>query len=113
MIFSTSLLLADSEPALVEFVPQNGEQNQPVRVQLLFDPNLSNDQTGPTIAWLGKQDKLEVTFKGWNSPLGTALAGPERFGYLGKKGLFMHTAHFKIGSQNLVHLYILLGDTDA
>ncbi|WP_425336530.1 DUF6864 domain-containing function [Synechococcus elongatus] len=66
----------------------------------------SAERTGE---WQEENGIVRFVFTGWNNPLGTCVLEPTKFGDIDGKKIYFQLAHYLIGEQNLVHIFILRG----
>lgn len=59
--------------------------------------------------WTWENGIVNMTFVGWNNPLGTCLKKPEKFGDIGGKPLGLQLSVHSIGDAKLVTFMLFLG----
>lgn len=104
VVFDTSFLAKNDQEVTIE-APFEG---QSLRLTIIFKAGPAGEQ--PTGEWLSENGSIRMTFSGWSNPMGSCLLDPTKFGDVNGKRMFFQFAHYRVGEQNLVHFYILIGD---
>lgn len=104
-IFTTSLLLADDEEATVRVTI--GQWH--VDLSLVFVAE-RNGQSPGTVSWSGEGNVVRFHAVGWKNVGGASTTEPAGFGDVNGRRMYFQLAQHRIGSMNLAHLFISLGD---
>lgn len=105
VIFSSTLIVADKEEAMVEF----DSHDEHFRIIFIFDPSAEGARE---IRWVADAaNTLRVTVAKWSNPLGTTLPMPIRIGTAGNQTLSFQIVHWKIAELiNRADVQFLLGE---
>lgn len=96
------------------FIVQN---NQEAKFQVRIDDNTILDVivlfvpgNEGNLSWKTEGDIVRLTFTGWSNALGTTLVEPVKFGEVNNRKLYLNVAQSAIAENNIVHMFVLLGE---
>jgi hypothetical protein len=102
VLYSTTFLIAVDETFEDTVKAPDGS---PLPIAITF--KVPKDQQPAGGEWHAVDGKLQMTFYGWNSPLGTVMDEPEKFGEMNGRPAMFQVASYGIGDKRiLVHLWI-------
>ena len=106
IVHSCTLIVPEREQALISFAVGGWSIN----VEVAFEQGEDKEAEGSMDVYPVDNNRLRMTFKNWNNPLGTATSQPIRIGNTNRKReLSFLATHWRIGTINRMDILFLLG----